>query len=69
MSKILKIIATLIIVLTAGFVMLLAVAIAGSSQSISEESRKESVAWGIVALCAGPVLIVLVWLPWRRLLK
>jgi hypothetical protein len=69
MSTTLKIIATLIIFLVTGFMVLLAVAVAGSSNNISVESRKESVTWGIAALIAGPVLIVLVWLSWTRILN
>ena len=69
MSTTLKIIATLIIFLVTGFMVLLAVAVAGSSNNISVESRKESVTWGIAALIAGPVPIVLVWLSWTRILN
>jgi uncharacterized membrane-anchored protein len=69
MGTVLKIIATIIITLVAGLVVLLAIAVAGSSHNIAAESRKESMTWGIAALVAGPVFIVMLWLPWRRILN
>ena len=69
MSRDSKIIATILILLGSGLIFLMTIAVAGSSHNLSHKSRYESLAWGIGALVAGAVLLVMVWLPWRRILN
>ena len=65
-SKIIKILLTIVILVVAGLVLLMSVAIAGSSHNISSESRDNATTNGFLAIGLGLVLIILLWIPWGQ---
>jgi hypothetical protein len=64
----LKIIGTLIIVAVAGFEFIVGIAVAASSHDISLEARENAVTEGEIAVVLGIVLIVAIWVPWKKLI-
>ena len=65
----LKIIATVLIILAVGLLFLIGVAMASSSHNISMTSREDAIETADMALVVGPILILAIWLPWKRLFK
>lgn len=63
----LKIIFTILIVIVAGFIFLAGLAGAASSHNISMSARETGIIRGFVALFIGIILIVLIWLPWKKI--
>ena len=69
MKLALKIIGTVLIVLAVGLLYLLGVAVSSSSHNISMKSRESSIETAEIALVVGPILILAIWFPWKRLFK
>ena len=65
----LKIIGTVLIILAVGLLYLLGVAVASSSHNISIASRDSAIEKVDIALVVGPILILAIWFPWKRLFK
>jgi hypothetical protein len=65
--KFFKIILTILIILVAGFIFLAGLAGAASSHNISMSARENGIIIGFVALFIGLILIVLLWLPWKKI--
>ena len=63
-----KILGTLIIVLVISFYTLMGLAIASSSHNISSEDRSNAMSEGNLAIIIGLLSIVLIWLPWKKIL-
>ena len=69
MRLVLKIIGTVLIILAVGLQFLLGVPMASSSHNISMASRESAIEKVDIALVVGPILILAIWFPWKRLFK
>lgn len=65
--KFLKIILSILVILVAGFIFLAGLAGAASSHNISMGARESGIIIGFVALFIGLILIVLIWLLWKKI--
>lgn len=66
MKKGIKIVVTLLLVLCAGLYFLLNIAIAGTSHTMSDESRTSAIQRGWTGIAFAVVLTVLLWIPWHK---
>ncbi|WP_028982444.1 hypothetical protein [Sporocytophaga myxococcoides] len=69
MKKAFKIIVTIIIVLYIPFSFLLDTAIGASSHNIPFKSREDAERHLYISLVVGVIFIILIWLPWKRILN
>lgn len=63
---IVKIIGTVLIAFYVIACYVMGMAIAGSSHNISVNSRETAIQNENVALIVGPIIIVCIWLPWKK---
>lgn len=66
---VLKILVSASIVCVVFGVCLMSVAIAASSHNISSEDREAAMVHAYIALIVGPILIISIWLPWKKILN
>lgn len=60
---------TVAILVVAGFVFLISVAIAGSSHNISSESRDNAMTRGFLTIGLSIALVAVIWIPWGQIIK
>ena len=66
---IIRILLSVLIVFATILICILSAAIGGSSHHISSESRASSVSTFWLSIVLMPILITLIWLPWKKIFK
>jgi hypothetical protein len=64
-----KIIGTILILLAIAFYFIIGISIASSSHNISMVDRENAIIKSKTVLIIGIILIIAVWLPWKKILK
>ncbi len=64
-----RIILSIAIVVITGLVFIVFVSIAATSHNISAESRDDAIIRGFLTIGLGIVFVVMVWVPWRQIIK
>lgn len=67
--KILKILFTLLVLMIATYYFVMALSIGASSHPISIDERNYAELKSKIAIALGIALIILVWIPWKRIKK
>ena len=65
----LKIIGTILTVLIIAFYFIIGISIASSSHNITTLDREGAISESKIALAIGLIVIMTIWLPWKRILK
>jgi hypothetical protein len=69
MSTLIKSIVTIIIAIISALILLISISIAGTSHTISENSRDIVATRGFASLIIGTIVVILIWLPWKKIIK
>ena len=69
MVNFIKFLVTVVIIIVAGLLFIIGVAIAGSSHNVSSGARDFAMNRGVISVIVGIIIIIAIWIPWKRILK